>query len=42
MYLIGIFAVLIVGGGVFGFLRAKRTAASESSPNYRRAGFSGD
>jgi hypothetical protein len=41
MYFLAVLAVLLVAGGLFGFIRAKRTAASEGSASYRRAGFSG-
>lgn len=40
MYFLGVIAVLVVGGGLIGLIRAKRTAAGESSASYRRAGFS--
>jgi heme/copper-type cytochrome/quinol oxidase subunit 1 len=42
MYFLMVVAVLLVGGGLFGFIRAKRTAANEGSASYRRAGFSGE
>jgi hypothetical protein len=40
MYFLVVLAVLLVAGGLFGFVRAKRSAASESNGSYRSAGFS--
>jgi hypothetical protein len=41
MYFLLVLGLLVVGGGLFGYIRAKRTAATETDPSYRRAGFTG-
>jgi len=41
MYFLGVIAVLVVAGSLFGYVRVKRTSATESDPSYRRAGFTG-
>jgi hypothetical protein len=40
MYFLGVLAILLVAGGLFGFVRAKRSAAAEGGASFRR-GFSG-
>ena len=41
MYFLGVLVLLIVVGSLFGYVRMKRTAATESDASYRRASFTG-
>ncbi len=41
MAFLAVIVVLLVAGGVFGWLRSKRTSATETNGSYRNAGFSG-
>ena len=41
MAFLAVIVVLLIAGGVFGWLRAKRTSATETNGSYRNAGFSG-
>jgi hypothetical protein len=41
MTFLAVIVALLIAGGVFGWLRAKRTSATETNGSYRDAGFSG-